>query len=272
MVGLHPAQGGPICEQTQLLFLKKAMLSKYDKFAAVYNRHWGEDSLGSFPQLERLVLRKLDPGSMILDACCGTGQFARKLTDEGFRVVGIDASFEMLRHAAVNAPGSRFACADVRRFCLFRQFDAAFSLYDSLNHLLTLDDLESAFLNVASCLAPGGAFAFDLNTEVKYRTTWSGTMTIEDPGATTSVTVSYDQDTRLAEFRAAISSPDRVRPDTVHLLQTWYPVPTVFRALERSGLSDVSCISLDPGVGIEEASRVLFVGRKSIFGKASGDS
>ena len=238
------------------------MLSKYDKFAVVYNRHWGEDSLGSFPQLERLVLRKLDPGSTILDVCCGTGQFARKLNDEGFRVVGIDASFEMLRHAAFNAPGSRFACADVRRFYLFRRFDAAFSLYDSLNHLLTLDDLESAFLNVTSCLAPGGAFAFDLNTEIKYRTSWSGTMTIEDPGTTTSVTVSYSEDTRLAEFRATIASRERARPASVRLLQTWYPVSAVVRALERSGLTDVACISLDPDLGIEEASRVLFVGRK----------
>jgi hypothetical protein len=98
--------------------------------------------------------------------------------------------------------------------------------------------------------------------EVKYRTTWSGTMTIEDPGTTTSIIVSYDEDTRIAEFRATISSPDRNRPDTVHLQQTWYPVTTVVRALERSGLSEVSCISLDRGRGTEEAGRVLFVSRK----------
>ena len=238
------------------------MLSKYDKFAAVYNRHWGEASLGWFPQMERLVLRKLDPGSIILDACCGTGQFARKLSAEGFRVVGVDASFEMLRHAAVNAPGCEFICADIRSFCLSGKFDAAVSLYDSFNHLLTLDDLESAFLNVSSCLAPGGVFAFDLNTAIMYRTTWSGTRTIRDPGMTTVVSASYDEDTRLAEFRATTSSPDRVRPDTVHLLQTWYPVSTVVRALERSGLTDVSCISLDRNHGIEEVSRVLFVSRK----------
>ena len=239
-------------------------MSNYDEFAAVYNRHWGGSSLGWFPQLERLVLSQLKPGSTILDVCCGTGQFARKLTDEGFRVVGIDASCEMLRHAAVNAPGSQFICADVRRFGLFRKFDSAFSLYDALNHLLTLDDLEAVFLNVSSCLVAGGLFAFDLNTEVKYRTIWSGTWTVEDSGTTTAVTTSYDEDTRLAEFRATISSPNRIRPDTVHLRQTWYPVPTVVRALERSGFSDVSCISLYPDLGIEEARRVLFVGRKSI--------
>lgn len=238
------------------------MRSNYDKFAAVYNKHWGEDSLGSLPRLERLVLCKLNPGSMILDGCCGTGQFARKLSAKGFLVVGVDASFEMLRHAAANAPGCEFICADIRSFCLSRKFDAAFSLYDSLNHLLTLDDLESVFLNVSSCLAPGGVFAFDLNTEVQYRTSWSGTWTIPDPSSTTVASTSYCKDTRLAEFRATISSPNRVQPDVVHLVQTWYPTSTVVQALERSGFRDVSCSSLDRNRGIEDARRVLFLAGK----------
>lgn len=235
------------------------MLSRYDKFAAVYNRHWGDDSLGSFPHLERLVLRKLDPGSSILDACCGTGQFARKLSAIGFRVVGVDASYEMLRHAAVNAPGCGFFCADVRSFCLSRKFAAAFSLYDSLNHMLTLDDLESAFAGVSSCLAPRGVFAFDLNTEVQYRSSWSGTWTTSDPCSTTVASTSYCEDTRLAEFRATISFPNRIHTDVVHLVQTWYSISTVVQALERSGFRDVSCSSLDRNRGIADARRVLFV-------------
>ena len=243
------------------------MLSNYDDFAAVYNRHWGGASLNWFPDLDRLVLEHLHPHSSVLDVCCGTGQVVEKLTQRGFKTVGVDASFEMLRCAAVNAPGCLFVCADVRRFGLACKFDAAVSLYDSLNHLLTLDDLESAFLNVSSCLAPGGAFAFDLNTKIKYRTTWSGTMTIEDAGTTTSFTASYSDDTRLAEFHATITSQDSARPASVRLLQTWYPVSTVVQTLERSGFTDVSCISLDPDVGIEEAGRVLFVGWKSILGK-----
>ena len=238
------------------------MLSNYDAFAAVYDRHWGQTTLGWFSRLEPLVFSKLDPDSAILDACCGTGQFAGELTRQGFRTVGIDASFEMLRYAAVNAPRCQFVCADVRHFCLSRKFDAAISLFDSLNHMLTRDDLEAAFLNVSSCLAPGGAFAFDLNTKIKYRTSWSGTQTIRDPETTTVVTVSYCEETRLAEFHAAISSRDSDCPSVVRLFQTWYSVSTVVESLERSGFTDVSCISLDRDRGIEDAGSVLFVSRK----------
>lgn len=238
------------------------MPAKYDAFAAVYDRHWGQASLRWFPRLEQLVFSKLDPGSTILDACCGTGQFAGKLTRRGFKTLGMDASFEMLRYAAVNAPRCPLVCADIRRFRLSREFDAAVSLFDSLNHLLTPDDFEAALLNVSRCLASGGVFAFDLNTEIKYRTSWSGTWTIRDPETTTMVTVSYREETRLAEFHATISSRDRDRPTVVRLFQTWYPVSTVVQALERSGFTDISCISLEPNPGIEEADRVLFVARK----------
>ena len=238
------------------------MPAKYDAFAAVYDRHWGQASLRWFPRLEQLVFSKLDRNSTILDACCGAGQFADKLTRQGFRTVGIDASFELLRYAAVNAPRAQFVCADIRHFRLSRKFDAAVALFDSLNHLLTPDDLEAAFLNVSRCLASGGAFAFDLNTEIKYRTSWSGTWTIRDPETTTVATVSYCEETRLAEFHATISSRDNDRPVVVRLFQTWYPVPTVVQALERSGFTNVSCISLDRGHGVEEARRVLFVSRR----------
>ena len=238
------------------------MLSDYDEFAAVYNRHWGGISLGWFPELDRLVLGKLDPHSDVLDVCCGAGRFAGKLARQGFRTVGVDASFELLRYAAVNAPRVHFVCADIRRFCLSHRFDAAFSVFDSLNHLLTLDDLQTAFLNVSGCLRPGGVFAFDLNTGIKYRTSWSGTWTVRDPGTTTVVTTSYREETRLAEFHATISSRDRDRPSVVRLFQTWYSVSTVVQALERSGFTDVSCISLDRDRGIEAADRVLFVARK----------
>ena len=238
------------------------MLSNYDEFAAVYNRHWGGDSLNWFPEVDRLVLDHLHPHSNVLDVCCGTGQVAEKLTRQGFRTVGVDASLGMLRHAAVNAPGCRFVCADVRRFGLSRKFYAAISLFDSLNHLLTLEDFESALLNVARCLASGGVFAFDLNTEIKYLTSWSGTWTVDDPGTTMEVTTTYREDTRLAEFHATIPSRDRGRPVEVRLFQTWYSVSTVVQALERSRFTDISCIALGRNRRVEETNRVLFVARK----------
>ncbi len=45
------------------------------------------------------VSRHVPAGSLILDAGCGTGTFAGRLRDNGYRVVGIDASIGMLAGA-----------------------------------------------------------------------------------------------------------------------------------------------------------------------------
>ena len=46
--------------------------SDYDRFAWVYDRHWGSGER-RLPALERLMLRHLGSDARILDLCCGTG-------------------------------------------------------------------------------------------------------------------------------------------------------------------------------------------------------
>ena len=81
--------------------------SDYDRFAWVYNKHWGNEFTPRvFPILENLVLRRTPAGGRILDLCCGTGQMAQTLTALGYRVTGIDGSAEMLR----NTPSTPRCC------------------------------------------------------------------------------------------------------------------------------------------------------------------
>ncbi len=129
----------------------------YDPFAWFYDRHWGGFSRQVLPVLERLVLGELPAGARILDLCCGTGHLAALLTERGFRVVGVDVSAGMLAFARVNAPQADFVLADARDFALPEAVDAAVSLYDSLNHILALDELARVFVNVRRALVPGGA-------------------------------------------------------------------------------------------------------------------
>ena len=120
----------------------------YDDFAQVYNRHWGGFSIGILPILEQLALDNCPPGSAILDLCCGTGQLAKALAARDYIVTGVDGSEKMLRHARQNAPSAEFYCADARSFDLPTNFALVLSTYDSLNHLLTLEDLATVFRNV----------------------------------------------------------------------------------------------------------------------------
>ena len=52
----------------------------------------------------------------------------------------------MIRYARENAPGVDFTVADVRDFRLGAVFDAAYCVYESLNHVRDIAGLKLAFL------------------------------------------------------------------------------------------------------------------------------
>ncbi len=109
-----------------------------------------------------------------LDLACGTGGFTRELVAAGLNVTGLDFSEDMLREARVRTPGVTFVRGDLRTFTLEPAFDLVTCVFDSLNNLLTPQDLGAAFARAHAHLRPGGLFAFDVNTRVGVRELWEG--------------------------------------------------------------------------------------------------
>jgi SAM-dependent methyltransferase len=175
----------------------------YDAFAWFYYRYWNEEfhSL-AFPILERIWLAHVPARAHILDVCCGTGYLARLLIERGYSVTGIDASPEMIRYARDHVPGARFHVADASSFTLPRTYQAAVSTFDSLNHILNLDDLGRAFHNTASALKRGGLFAFDMLLEEAYQTHWGEHYAlVRDDHVLTITGGGYDFRTHTAQCR-----------------------------------------------------------------------
>ncbi|MFZ4627002.1 MAG: class I SAM-dependent methyltransferase [Blastocatellia bacterium] len=138
----------------------------YDGFAWFYNRYWGPDFCHTAMAIyEQILFPHLRMGAEVLDLCCGTGQIAAALVGRGYHVTGLDGSVAMLAFARQNAPAASFVQADARAFTFARPFDLVLSSFDSLNHLLTQEDLAAVFRCVAAVLPPGGLFLFDLNLE-----------------------------------------------------------------------------------------------------------
>src|SRR3970282_198166 len=89
----------------------------YDSFAWFHNRSWGDLSPGRFlAAIEQLVLSHLPSQARLLDLCCGTGQLAKVLADQGFRVAGVDGSAAMGEFSRATAPGGEVVLADARAF------------------------------------------------------------------------------------------------------------------------------------------------------------
>jgi SAM-dependent methyltransferase len=144
--------------------------SDYDEFAWLYNRYWGAPfSRLIFPIVNRLLLSHLPERARVLDLCCGTGQFAALLSARGFRVTGLDGSRQMLRYARWNAPAAELVLADARSFTLPAVYEGVVSVFDSLNHIMDLEELKAVFHNVRRSLRKNGMFLFDVNMPGAFR-------------------------------------------------------------------------------------------------------
>jgi SAM-dependent methyltransferase len=116
------------------------------------------------PALGAAALKLLDPqpGELILDLGCGDGSLTRLIMDSGARVIGLDASPEMVE--AARAKGVDAFVADAQALGLdeqasrFGQFDAAFS-NAALHWML---DPDAVAAGVFAMLKAGGRFAGEM--------------------------------------------------------------------------------------------------------------
>ncbi len=99
----------------------------------------------------------------VLELGCGTGSIMVRLTTSA-TLTGLDRSREMLTIAAGKVPNASFVEADMASFSLGRRFDVVLCIFDSINHLLTLEEWRSFVQCVHDHLSDGGLFVFDVNT------------------------------------------------------------------------------------------------------------
>lgn len=146
-----------------------ARYTAYDPWAWLYNQSLGPQYCrDKLPFVEKLLLSKLKPAARILDLCCGTGHLTQHLATQGYQMVGLDGSEQMLHYARHNAPEAELITADARNFELPAPVDAVFSVSASLNHILSLAELSQVFDHVYAALATDGVFLFDLRLQGNY--------------------------------------------------------------------------------------------------------
>ncbi len=244
--------------------------SDYDPFAWVYNKHWGNEFTHLvLPVLEKLVLPHLPAKARILDLCCGTGQLAQVLIERGYRVTGLDGSGEMLHLARENAPAAEFIEDDARSFKLPAVYHAVVSTFDSLNHIMTLEELTSVFRNVFASLQEGGLFLFDLNMEEGYRITWDDNFGIIEDDHICVVRSSYCPEERTARFDATIFRlHDYWYRSDVTLYQKCYSEAEVRSALEAAGFTEIDAYAYDEQSDLVElaadSERAFFICQKPV--------
>ena len=239
----------------------------YDRFAWLYDRHWGRDfTRWGLPVLDQLLLRDLPAGARLLDLCCGTGHLAQALTERGYRVTGVDASAAMLRFARQNAPAVEFVMADARTFSTAPVYAAVVSTFDSLNHLLTHEDLTAAFRTVFDALQPGGRFVFDLNMEAGYQARWHGSFGIVEPDHVGVARAEWRPEDRLGHFHVTLFvQQNGWQRSDLTLTQRCYAEDEIRVLLGRAGFGEVRVYDAQRDFGVPGGvGRTFFEARRGV--------
>ena len=148
-------------------------MSAYEAFASVYDIFMEQVEYDQWLSHIHAIWEKfgLKPKTVI-DLGCGTGSIALPLAKEGYDVIGVDLSPEMLTeadHKAMEEGVSvRFACQDMTELELGEEADCILSLCDSMNYLTEDGQLEDAFKSIAQHMKKESLFLFDMNTEYKF--------------------------------------------------------------------------------------------------------
>ena len=136
------------------------MKYNHDKISGIYDQLTNIISLYQTVKTKDYLLRNLNKNKSLLDIGCGNGDFAISCASKVAKVVALDVSNKMIRHARANARDNnlknvKFILKDFFSFRSDIKFDYVTLVY-FLNVFLNEDMVEMVLKKARSHLKPGG--------------------------------------------------------------------------------------------------------------------
>lgn len=228
---------------------KGRRMNAYTGFAAVYDMFMDNIPYEEWCKyLITLLKRQGITDGLVLDMGCGTGSLTRLLAKEGYDMIGIDRSGEMLEiameHQVEESEKILYLQQDMREFELYGTVRAVISICDSINYIMKPEELVQVFSLVNNYLDPGGIFIFDCNTLYKYEEVLGDQTIAENRDEGSFIWENYyEEETGINEYQLTLFIREEdgryCREEEIHY-QRAYSLEQLQGALELAGLEFVA--------------------------------
>ncbi|MFI3177579.1 MAG: class I SAM-dependent methyltransferase [Eubacteriales bacterium] len=246
-------------------------MESYGEFARVYDTFMEETPYETWCNSLITFLHEYQiKEGLVLDLGCGSGTMTELMAQEGYDMIGIDCSREMLQVAMDKKEESRadilYLNQDMRSFELYGTVRAVYSVCDSINYIVDLQELREVFRLVNNYLETDGMFICDFNTIYKYEEVIGNTTIAENREDCSFIWDNYyDHKTHLNEYDLTLFIREGQlfqRVMETHY-QRGYTIEEVTLQMELAGLEVCKILDADTlGVPVEETQRVYVIARE----------
>jgi len=222
--------------------------------------------------IERIIQMHDIVEKVILDIACGTGVCIELWLNKGYEVIGIDASEQMLEICRNRISPQQFKegrvrliKGDLRNFSLDKTVPVITCLYDSLNYLLTPEELLSCFKAVNCNLKENGVFIFDMNTIHALQIEWGNQTFERRDGPIYSIwNNTFDPGTRISTLRLTLNVYENGKTLTIREMhqERAYPIDEIRSLIKAAGFDITFYRHLTFNPASEFDTRIMGVAQK----------
>ncbi|MCM3716899.1 class I SAM-dependent DNA methyltransferase [Fictibacillus phosphorivorans] len=244
----------------------------YQKFAYLYDELMADAPYSKWLSFIHNAVFAFRPNTKrLLDIGCGTGSMPILLAKEGYEVTGVDLSSDMLMVAKEKAENENIPLSlfqqDMRELEGLGTFDCVTILCDSLNYILTEEDVKQTFLSAWNHLEPEGLFIFDVHSIHKINEVF-----IESTFGSNDEEISYIWHCYQGEFENSVEHDlsffirnhhHYERYDELHIQRT-FSTDDYSRWLNECRFEVLSITAdFEDQKPSEQSERILFIAQKS---------
>lgn len=242
-------------------------MEAYTDFADVYDTFMDETPYEEWCEFLVQTLEQYQvPKGLVLDLGCGTGTLTEMLSKEGYDMIGVDNSSQMLAIAMekreLSGENILYLMQDMREFELYGTVAAVISVCDSLNYLLEKEDLVQTFKLVNNYLDSKGIFIFDFNTVYKYQEIIGDATIAENRDDCSFIWENYyHEEEEINEYDLTIfvrQEEDVFRKFEENHFQRGYRLEQMKQALKEAGMEFITALDADTHEAVTEISERIY--------------